>query len=493
MEFYDDTTREQWEWLFDVTLHVRGDAKKIIEVMNENVRGARSERLWRELGICSAGFLFEDMKMRDQRFLGVVQEESFFTDYLWNLKDQGEKFSKLVHYLFLRIRRIQKQRRTAIATKVLAEKGIKDPDDVPFNKINEIEFELAEKFEADEEYLRYLSTDSGCEKNFPACLSKHGMHYCSLGETLLTTAVWRLLSFLVDQGRGDVPIEKVSLRLDDQRRNAPSCSWRQESMFDDTLDGEINGIDLNRRIKREKPLREIDKLVAKRSDEEARAAIAKLWSSCFTSDDCWIDEWRYLNFIEESQEGAICFRKAAVLFAEAIGVKGACQNFEVEDDASMNGLLLNSVPILLQDLGVDIKNISVVQALYELESRSRFPILPFFVWNFLDDGIKTYLAVSTWVTQKYALKVSGGRSCHNLGFALCGIVPLSQVDETVPEKIRSVKRFVSAARPLLIQNLLNRLAQPLVESNLYAILRASEVAKKVEREMAQAATNERHE
>lgn len=398
---------------------VRGEVLKVVQDMQTTLECDEVVALCGRLGICSAGFMFLDRFTRMTRFFSTTPEPSptYKTPYISRSPLISEALSDELHILFVHIREQQS--------------NWLDREDsvVP-------------------EYLRYLPAADYCIVQEETPLrEQYGIHYCSYGEMVVTTFLWRALSAASGAGRSDEPFESIlPLPFDFISPQEPSLRWGPEELFD-----------------------KIDVFVATRGGP---ALLRDVWGKKIRPGITWRDEWPALRLDHEMNQHSEASRRAGLTFCRALAADDTGKSAVglAIDDETINRSYSAALMPLLQALGCRAKPATVRDALRALEAFARFPVPPFYVWNALERDPKVYCVVPVWSSQGYPI-VHNEREYNHFGLALTGLSPMRKIDWTWPADLPEAEcQWPVNTDPLIVTSLLRLMARPLVEHSLYGRL-----------------------
>ncbi len=400
-----------WIEIDSATVRAHGDVQAVIAEMQTTLKQVEVVSLCSRLGVHSAGFMFFDRFTRMTRFFRTddTPPSTYATQYISPTKAISDEEFEGIHNLFLLIREDQAQ---------WAKSDTPDQAQTP-------------------DYFRCMPRllDQRQDQDLGGALvaeelgfrDRYAVHYCTLGEMLVTSFLWRTLSRLSQAGFADRALDEPLADLLDTLDIQPRPIWKQIDLF--------------------------AQLEASRNSD----ALLKRWNAHIGSATRWRDDWRAVGF--EGPQGAVR-RAAALRFCQAfdgwnLGVAADL------DPAAFGTRLLSILPLLLERLSPARATNSVSSALAALESFARFPILPFFVWNALEDEPHVYCIVPVWTSQAYPFEDN-----HHLGFALTALCPNRELDWS----LRDVPAATTDVDPLIITSLMRLVARPLVEHSLYGAL-----------------------
>ena len=284
-------------------------------------------------------------------------------------------------------------------------------------------------------------------------LKELSIHYCTLGEMLFTMLLWRCLSAASSSGQGAFSLGQLNIGLKDSSGDARSCTWQQANLF---LQSNVD---------------------ADPDTPKYLKELRGLWGKQIGPQATWQKEWQLLGIEKMATNGSMSYeREALIRFASEIGVfKSSLKPLTLSDD-DVNCAVQRSVGLFLDLLGVTTAPKTIDEALDAIEKHARFPILPFYVWQVLDQAPKCYLVSPAWTSQHHSVEVRGHHHCRHLGLAISAVSPLKRLDWTLPVKhLDSNSDCASDADPVVIVNVLRLMARPLVEGRLY-----QKLAKEVE-------------
>lgn len=404
---------------------VSGDLRTVQRKITDLVADKDIEALCRELGVRSAGFLFLDVHERVLRFVARMRDDpellaatnvsrSVKTPYYW-ASGQSAKYEKLIDSLFVLVREWQVS------------------EDVQWAE-NERDCQV------DTEYLSYLPSVSASEL-MTARAKEMDVHYCQVGDLWLTIFVWRMLCCARDAGLGESAIHSIDEGLLDLPLDTKECRWRGHNLLEPSLAIEL----------------------------PALGELAGLWKDVACVGSTWRLELAELLRDDAPNGEKRSWREhAAVDVARRIG---ALRDEEVSTN-SFAATLIAVAPKFVRSFVSNEADTCDVQTVNELigvvERRARFPILPFFLWNVVEQGPITYLVAPVWTSQQYPVKVLDS-DCQHIGLALCAVDPIPEFEsrdlDTVIPRGMSKHREPPAA---VLVSLLRVIARPLVEGSLYA-------------------------
>lgn len=404
---------------------VRGELTDVQKQVAELIEDGDTEALCRELGLRSAGFLFLDVHQRVMRALANYRDDPSLaalvdvsrvvrTPYYWSSQNSA-RYEGLLHSLFYFVREWQ------------------DSEDISWDP-NDRDFRV------ETEFLLYLPSVSACDIASDRA-KEMDVHYCQVGDLWLTILLWRMACCARDAGFGESSLNE----LDDEFFDAPiaskACNWRGRDLLG--------------------------------HDHLARApelvGLVDLWRGKACVGATWREEFTDL-VTDNSVEGRLrSWRwQVALGMARQLGVPSD----EAGPHVSQCSLLLSVAPKFVRSLvrdGVSVPEALTANHLIDfIERRSRFPVLPFFIWNVIEDQPVTYLVSPIWTSQQYPVKVLGA-DCQHIGLALCAVDVIPEFEpgdvRTLLAKEGEARREPSAA---VLTSLLRVVARPLVEGSLYA-------------------------
>ena len=403
---------------------VSGDLTTVQRKITEIVADEDIEALCRELGIRSAGFLFLDVHERVLRFVALMRDDpelldatnvsrSVRTPYYW-ASDESANYETLIDSLFVLVREWQVS------------------EDVQWAD-NERDCQV------DTEYLSYLPSVSACEL-VSVRAKEMDVHYCQVGDLWLTIFVWRLLCCARDAGLGEAVVHSLDKGLLDLPIGTKACLWRGHNL-----------LDLDPRLATKLP---------------ALVELGDLWRDVACVGSTWRHELTEL--LRDDAEGQKrSWRKHAVLdVARRMGILSAAEG----DSSSFAANLIAIAPRVAHFFAGTGAGTSEVQTINELigviERRAPFPILPFFLWNVVEQSPVTYLVAPVWTSQQYPVKVMDS-DCQHIGLALCAVDPIPEFEVRDSETIVPKASLREPSASVLV-SLLRVIARPLVEGSLYA-------------------------
>lgn len=404
---------------------VSGDLKTVQRKITALVADEDIEALCRELGVRSAGFLFLDVHERVLRFVARMRDDpellastnvsrSVRTPYYWS-SDRSAKYENLIDCLFVLVREWQVS------------------EDVQWAE-NERDCQV------DTEYLSYLPSVSASGL-VTARAKEMDVHYCQVGDLWLTILVWRMLCCARDAGLGESALHSLDESLLDLPLDTKACIWRGHNLLEPSLESEL----------------------------PALGQLASLWKDVACVGTTWREELTELlrdNAVDGEKRS---WREHAALdVVRRMGVLGS----EDEGSKSFPATLLAIAPKLTHSFASNLGATPEAQTINELigliERRARFPILPFFLWNVIEQRPITYLVAPVWTSQQYPVKVLDS-DCQHIGLALCAVDPIPEFEfrylDAIAPRTSSTHREPSAS---VLVSLLRVIARPLVEGSLYA-------------------------
>ncbi len=403
-----------WMALDSASLSVCGEINEIVDSMQSIVDEKAVVSLFKRLGVFSAGFLFHDcLKKRTRFFKEDEPAPTYKTPYLWDDGQRHEEWSDCIHWLFVKVREEQCASRRA---------GNDWAEDYFVN------------LPLSEEETRSMPLEQRWRARF-------GVHYCSVGEMLFTAFAWRVLSLARDLGLGSHSPDDLNLELEHSVESIVACRWRGRSVIQEATDP----WDL-------KP---------------NERAFYGLWGKLLGPQETWHQEWRALLLSCEEATIQRIHRAAVLKFIEKGGFGGPAVPIDTSDDEALNRTMQQRIPAYLARLNAEGKPVqTVVDAIQVLESYARFPILPFYAWNALNQHPICYSVIPIWTSQNHSIKLPVG-DCLHLGLALTGLRPIADWDWTL-EGIDYTR--ASQEESLVLTSLLRLMARPLIEGNLYHVL-----------------------
>ena len=409
-----------WVQIDTATLRVRGALDAIVREMDQVLSDEAVRALCSNLGILSTGFYFIDPLGKYTRFFKNEQgqqRQTYGTQYLWSNEEAGRTWSGVIHRLFVHMRTIQQKQSEAEGRRT-------------------------------EDFFRYVPKEkdiSGMGDPDKRIRLEHMFHYVPLGEMLFTMILWHSLLVAVDRGDGVLPLERLSVGLDDAWLSNPKCLWRSEDML--KADQAVTTV-----------------------EESNKFALA--WQILCGGTRNLASVWRKLNIYRSGTDKRGVEFDALVAFTNSISAV-AVVNEESLSSEDLNAKIQTLVAIFLRQLVGEQSNLTISDALQLLERYARFPILPFYFWTGLDGAPKCYLVSPVWTSQQYGVKVDDPEcpNCRHLGLALSATLPLAKIDWTLPDGISLNDRVrCSDAEPLVVSNVIRLMARPLVEEHLYSTL-----------------------
>lgn len=394
-----------WIEIDSATVRTSGDVHAVIAEMQATLEQPEVICLCSRLGIHSAGFMFFDRFTRMTRFFGRDEgpPPTYSTRYISPTSSVSVDDFEGIHQLFLLIR--GEQASWARARHI-------DPTTTP-------------------DYFRYLPRAGELcslvpeETNFR---ERYAVHYCTLGEMVVTSALWRGLSRLQQAKLGHLRLEDDLADRLAHLSNPTDLQWKGIKVFEHLLG--IKGGD----------------------------ALRDRWTKEFGLADTWNEDLRALGV---TGPNAAIIRTASNTFCDAI-----CRDrlpVSASDARDFTHQSFLALLPLLQILEPGCAPTSVDDALAALERLARFPLLPFFVWNALEVEPHVYCIVPVWTSQGYPFIEN-----HHLGFALTALRPNLELDWSI--RACGATRLTSDVDPLIITSLLRLAARPLVEHSLYGRL-----------------------
>ena len=398
-----------WARLDSASASVNGVVSRIVEEMQSVMNDKLVVSLCERLGVCSAAFLFHDTLKNQTRF--YKQNEAaptYKTPYLWDDGLFHEKWSDCVHWLFVMVR--ESQYRSKRHGDVWAE----------------------------DYFVNLPLTDLDQRGLIPERIwrTAFGVHYCSIGEMLYTVTVWRALSAARDLGWGERPLADAQVGLDQSTDATAKCFWRKEPLIQEKESS---------------------------SQNDAAVTFCQWWGKTMGPRQTWREEWAALLLSCSEMTKQVAHRAAVVQFMRKGGFAESAASSDLVDDATLNEAMQRCIPAFLKWLSRRKTLQNVSEAIDVIERHSRFPILPFYVWNALNQHPVCYSVIPIWTSQNHSFKLPLGE-CRHLGLALTGLRPVAEWDWTLDNLAYP---RVSKVEPLVLINLLRLMARPLIEGNLY--------------------------
>jgi len=401
-----------WVVLDSASTTVCGEAKHIIDFMQQAVDDDVVVSLCKQLGIYSTGFLFHNVtKGYTEFYRENVPPPTYRTQYLWDDGLPHWDLSKCLHWLFVHVRQIQ--------------------------------YELRGDDLRAEDYFANLPTGSGIHDPYALKPEKgwrrdFGVHYCTVGEMVYAPFVWRFLSLARDNGWGNRSIGDIRLELDDHSLAFSPCIWQGKSVVDQYAESD-NQTQGNARL------------------------FTRLWGERIGPQESWRKEWPALLLSLQDVRLQAAIRTSVVRFLRHGGFVRMNGMPDVNDDVVFNAVLQHSIPAFLDWLNDQATVSTVDEGLRILESYARLPILPFYFWNALNGTPICYGVIPIWTSQNHCISNPAGE-CRHLGLALTGLSPIAAWDWT-SRGMGGLR--VSRAEPRVLINVLRLMARPLVECRLY--------------------------
>lgn len=396
-----------WSSIDAATFKASGDMAAIKECMENALTSKSVDNLCKELGVLVSSFAFRNEAQKKTVFYraGDPDPDTYHTNYLLtNHKDRSD-YGNFLHDLFVRIRTINED---------VAEAGFR-PDYELHAPLTEDEKDARARYDGEREYRR-----------------RHLVHYCTLGETILTCLVWRRLSTLVESGRGAEPIASGKLCLTaSTATHVKICHWQS-----------------------------VDLLRAPALQPDFTNKLTELWGKRFGPMGLWQDEWSQIGLGIEDEGWAW---KPVLTFLNIIGI-------EISESSTkeLNDVLdQHSVQIINCLLGSRFStDLSHSEALGAIETKSRFPLLPFYAWIALDSAPRVFCVSPVWLSQSLKHNFPDVRT-RMLGYAVSGVTPMQALDWTLTDDWRWKVDFSNDKHPQLVFSILRLMAKPLVEAMLY--------------------------
>ncbi|WP_316235285.1 MULTISPECIES: hypothetical protein [unclassified Bradyrhizobium] len=411
-------------------IKVRGDLRSVQEEVNDIVRNADVQAICRLLGIRSAGFLFLDVHDRVLRFVASMRNDQALTEAISHTRSVqtpyywsskgAERYSPIMDALFILVREWQVQ------------------EDIKWDE-NEVDCNVRT------EYISYLP--SVVPNSVAGCKARElDVHYCQVGDLWLTFFIWRMLCCARDAGWGEVPIERLSDAVLDKPIDVKRCLWRGRDLLDHSVSIQF----------------------------PALTDLPGLWRIA-----CPGTTWR--EELESLLRGDNSWREQATrAFARRLGLvlDGAIEFQEV---------LLRSITVLSGSwVNFDRSRIShsVDDYIAAIEQRARFPVLPFFLWNIIEQSPVTYFVAPIWTSPEYPVHVLD-TECAHLGLALCAVDPIHELETDDLYSWQAMVQSMNGESVIPMISFLRSLARPLVEGSLYATaIKAARSEHKVMRNMS---------
>lgn len=418
---------------------IRGTLRVVEADLTSIISDPSVETLCRSVGVISAGFLFMNVHDGMIRFLGdrdgsveeggAKLEDGVRTPYFWG-PNSDVSLRDSIPALFSIVRRRQAD------------------DDISWSQEDRL---LRIETEYTLNLPRNLSVASRSVLVSSDVAHKFDIHYATIGEVWLTCLAWRRLCRARDAGLGECVVGELPADFADMDSGPATLLWRGRTIIE---------------LASQDELLQLEPLVHQWPEDLCPGSSWKAELSSYlsrTSSEPVVD-WRIHN---------------AILFARRLGVSATLN--DAWDFQQVDAVIRGAIGPLLAILENVPAAITVHDAIERLERRSRLPILPFFVWNYVERAPITFLACPVWTSQQFPLLVRQGR-CHHLGLALCAVEPIEELEGILREvggaphvsNLRSTKAEVLVA-------LLRMIARPLVEGSLYAPL-ADELRRATEEE-----------
>lgn len=405
---------EGWTRLDSASVTARGKINRIVRYMQGVVDEDVVVGLCKRLGICSTAFLFHDALRGWTDFMKEGEaSKTFKTPYLWDDGCGNEHLSSCLHWLFLQVR--AKQYNTRTLGRVSAE-------------------EYFVNLPVDRKDARSLHRERKWRR-------KYCIHYCTVGEMLYTAFVWRALMVARDNGFGLKRVNEPYLALDHPCDRSQIFTWQHDAIAHRDI-------------------------VRKHEDAEAARHFSQLWGAKIGPQNTWREEWPTLLLSRANGDPQAVNRAAVVAFLNSDRFRPAQGMPDSSSDEAFNVLLQDAIPKFLLWLTDDASMDTVDLALDAVEAHARFPILPFYFWNALNQAPVCYSVIPVWTSQNHSLEVPNGW-CFHLGLALSAVRPVEAWDWTMGD---SDSPRLSQVDPLVLINVLRLMARPLVEFNLYSYL-----------------------
>jgi hypothetical protein len=412
---------QAWVRIDRAVNRVRGRAPQIVREMQETLERPEVIALCQRLGICSAGFMFFDRFTLKPNFF--AEGTTYKTPYISTTNSISNALFDELHTLFVHIRARQNDwtRRPVVP-----------------------------------EYLRYLPSHEFCIVNEEKDLrDKFGIHYCSYGETVVTTFLWRALVAAQSAGLGSEPIDfALPVKFDAPTVDLGQIKWADEYLLKNAAGGA----------------------------KEGHGVLRNVWAARVGVIATWLDEWRALRLVDDGSGLSRTSRRAGLRFCKALGIDVRFDNENlILADATINTLFTSALQPALHAFGCSQVPRTVDEALARLEEYARFPIPPFYIWNAIDEEPKVYSVAPVWSSQGYPFEY-GDQQYYHFGLALTALRPIKDLDWTWPEaNSTSPASQALNTDPLVVTSLLRLMARPLVEPSVYAELSDRAEARKLRR------------
>ena len=425
---------EGWVKLDYSSILVSGEVDKIIKEMQDILDDDIIISLCERVGIVSAGFLFHDIIKNETHFYKMGNPDpTYKTPYLWDDRQMHKDWSDCVHELFVLVRTLQvKSRKEINEHKYSGEKYFEYSGEKYFEYSEE---EYFVNLQCDQNSYRFLEDEKEWKET-------NHIHYCTVGEMLYTTFVWRLLYIAKNSEFGNKPVGQILFGLDNKIKQS-DCIWRKNLVLD--------------------LLKEQDKYRNVTEGKGTDKIFSEFWENKVQGQRTWGNEWETLLLSNPDSGVEKLHRLSTYRFVYKCGFIPENPTLDLNNAELFNLELQRAIPGFLRWINEGIEISSVNEALEVLEAKARFPILPFYYWNGMNKKPMCYMVTPIWTSQHYSIQTPAGQ-CHHLGLALSAVKPLANLDWTL--EAHDSER-ISSVDILVIINLLRLMARPLVESNLY--------------------------
>ena len=406
-----------WVRIDTAGARVSGSLDAIVRTMQPVLDEDAVYSLCASLGILSSGFLFVDPNIGKTHFFNSYDQRmptTYRTRYVWRAADAEARWGALVHRLFVHVREVQAK-------------------------------QASPELPRTEEYFRYLPPDDGpgfyVAKADRDAREDLVLHYVPLGEMLFCILAWRsLIAGIVLLGE-DASLGGDLITLDQTYAFSQTCIW--------------DNVDL---LIEDSPLQ-----------PEWRQQLREAWQTISGESASLRRDWELFEVAGSELSPPSLMRHALLTFVRNLVDQPRLEREEGATDEYLNRAVLSSLMVLLNRLGVPSEPKTLKEALTSLERYARFPILPFYFWHALDPAPRCYLVSPVWTSQQYSIEVAGNAACRHLGLALSAVMPLQNLDWTLPKKIGGEDQaYYSGTHPLVVTNVMRLMARPLVEGNLYS-------------------------